>query len=231
MNCRAAGRELVGYLDGALSGAEHARVRGHLESCAACRKELEIYRQLTVSLAQMEPVAPPADLAARIRLQAARAGSREAIVRRMWGRAVLFFENILRPLAVPATGGVLTALVVFVFVVQSMLVGVPFGAVPNDLPTSFLQPARLEGLAPFPYPGITSSGERTDANVLLLEATLNAQGQVVYYHILAGPSDAVVRRQIDQVLLFSRFRPQMMFGRPSSGGRVILSFSEIRVKG
>ena len=231
MNCRAAGRKLCGYLDGALSGKEHVRVSKHLESCAACQKELELYRLLAVNMAQMEPVAPPADLAARIRLEAARAVGREGFVRRLGSRADLVFQNILRPLAVPATGGVLTALIVFVFLVQSLLVGVPIGAVPNDLPTSLFQPARLESLAPFPFPGITTSGGRSDANVLVLEATLNAQGQVVYYHILAGPTDVAVQRQIDQVLLFSRFRPQLTFGRPSSGGRVILSFSEIRVKG
>jgi hypothetical protein len=33
------------------------------------------------------------------------------------------------------------------------------------------------------------------------------------------------------VVLFSRFRPQMNFGRPTSGGRVVLSFSRIRVHG
>jgi hypothetical protein len=33
------------------------------------------------------------------------------------------------------------------------------------------------------------------------------------------------------VLLFSRFRPMMSFGRPTSGGHVVLSFSEVRVKG
>jgi len=60
---------------------------------------------------------------------------------------------------------------------------------------------------------------------------VNAQGEMVNYHILAGPTDLAVRRQLEQVLLFSRFRPQMSFGRPTPGGRVVLSFSEIRVKG
>jgi hypothetical protein len=40
-----------------------------------------------------------------------------------------------------------------------------------------------------------------------------------------------VQRELDQVLFFSRFRPQMSFGRPTSGGHVILSFSQIRVRG
>ncbi|MFY9528411.1 MAG: anti-sigma factor [Candidatus Acidiferrales bacterium] len=231
MNCRSVSRRLAGYLDGAISGREHALVREHLEFCELCREDLERYRRLAVCLAQLEPAVAPADLAVRIRLGAARAEGRAAKMRQTWGRALLVFQNILKPLAVPATGGVLTAVMVFVFVVQSMLVGMPFGVVPNDLPTSLMQPARLEKLAPFPVPGITTSGGGSDAGVLLVEATLNAEGQVVNYDILAGPNDASVRRQIDQVLLFSRFRPQLSFGRPMAGGRVMLSFSEIRVKG
>jgi hypothetical protein len=231
MNCRSVGRRLAGYLDGAISGREHALVREHLEFCELCRQDLEGYRRLAVCLAQLKPAAPPTDLAVRIRLGAARAEGRATQMRQAWGRVLLVFQNILKPLAVPATGGVLTAVMVFVFVVQSMLVGMPFGFVPNDLPTSLMQPARLEKLAPFPVPGITTSGGGSDAGVLLVEATLNAEGQVVNYNILAGPDDASVRRQIDQVLLFSRFRPQLSFGRPMAGGRVMLSFSEIRVKG
>jgi hypothetical protein len=41
----------------------------------------------------------------------------------------------------------------------------------------------------------------------------------------------VVQRQIDQLLMFSRFRPQLSFGRPMGGGRVLLSFSEVHVRG
>jgi hypothetical protein len=231
VNCRTVGRRLAGYIDGAISGREHALVREHLRICELCREDLERYRRLAVCLAQLEPAAPPADLAVRIRLGAAHAERRMTAIRQAWNRVLLVFENILEPLAVPATGGVLTAVMVFVFVVQSMLVGMPFGVVPNDLPTSLMQPARLEKLAPFPVPGITTSGGGPDAGVLLVEAMLNAEGQVVNYNILIGPDDASVRRQIDQVLLFSRFRPQLSFGRPMAGGRVMLSFSEIRVKG
>jgi hypothetical protein len=53
----------------------------------------------------------------------------------------------------------------------------------------------------------------------------------VDYRILSGPSDAAVRHQLDQVLLFSRFRPSMSFGRPMAGGRVVMSFSAVNVKG
>ncbi len=232
MTCWRIRRKLPGYLDGALGSEEHALVREHLEFCADCQRELERYRKLSMLMSRVERAAPPADLAVRVSVavsQVRASGGWRGGLKRLTSPAHVILENILEPLALPATGGVAAALLVFAVVYQMFLVGVPLGAVPNDLPTNLLQPARLESLAPFSVP-VLQEGQ-TGPHALLVEATVNAQGEVVNYQILAGPDDRVVRRQLDQVLLFSRFRPQMSFGRPTSGGRVVLSFSEVRVKG
>jgi hypothetical protein len=232
MNCRDARRSLPGYLDGAVRPRDRVRLRAHLEDCGNCRLELEQYRLLAGRVASLEPVRPPANLAMQIRIQASRNASSWTLVSRVWARLLLASRNMLEPLAVPATGGVLTAVAVFVLVTQSMLVGMPIGGVAaNDLPLNLVQPAQLESLAPFPVPGMNETDGRANPDALLLEATLNARGEVVYYKILSGPTDAAVKHQIDQVLLFSRFRPQVGFGRPMDGGRVLLNFSEVRVRG
>ena len=232
MNCREAGRRLPGYLDGAIESREHARLREHLELCSDCRAQLERYQQLSACLAQLQPIDPPSELAARIRVQASHSVSPWTGFMQVWTRALLNFENLLKPLAVPATGGILTALVAFVLVVQNVLVGVPLGGVvADDLPLNLVQPARLESMAPFAIPGVTIAEGRSESGLLLVEATLNAQGQAVSFKILSGPQDAAVRHQLDQLLLFSRFRPQLSFGMPMPGGRVLLSFSEVRVRG
>jgi anti-sigma factor RsiW len=232
MNCREAERHLPGYVDGANDSKDHARVRGHLENCGDCREQLERYRRLAVCLASLEPVEVPEDLAVRIRIQAAQVRPEITFGRRMWMRGVMVFENILEPFAVPATGGILTALVVFVLVVQNMMMGVPLGrTVPNDLPLTFIRPARLESLASFPMPGIVATEGEHDTGALVLEATLDSRGDVVSYKILSGPDNPAVHRQVDQVLLFSRFQPELSFGRPTNGGRVILGLSEVRVRG
>jgi putative zinc finger protein len=231
MNCLEIRQQLPGYLDGASRSREHARVREHLDLCEDCREELQRYRRLSVSLGQLEPVAPPPDLAAKIRVHVYQERAARKRSRTFFARARLVFEDILQPLAVPATGGVLAAVLVFVLVGQNVMGGIPFGAVPNDLPTSLFQPARLESMAPFSVPGISVNSDRPGGGVLMIEATLDAQGEVVGYEILSGPDNAAVRHQLDQVLLFSRFRPQLDFGRPIAGGRVMLLFSEVSVKG
>jgi hypothetical protein len=234
MTCRDTEQRLAGYLDGAISSRDHGRVREHLGACSACRVQLAHYQRLATCLANVEPSAPPADLAVRIRVNVDAAQSRTFAgnARRVWSRALMTFENIFRPLAVPATGGVLTALVVFVLLVQNILVGVPLGGVvANDLPLNLVHPARLESLAPFPMPGVIAKEGHPTSGALLLEATLNAQGQVVSYRIISGPTDSAVSHQLDQLLLFSRFSPRVSFGLPTAGGRVLLSFSEVRVQG
>jgi hypothetical protein len=229
MNCYEAAQRLPGYLDGAVHTGDRALLRDHLASCEDCRNELERYRVVASYLANVEACVPPPGLALQIRVRASQLEEGWLL---QWGsRAKLFFRNILEPLAVPATGGLLTALGVFVLVVQNILVGVPLGgAVPNDLPLNLVQPARLEKLAPFPIPGVRSTEEHADSAGLMLEAKLNAQGQVVCYRILSGPNDSLAQRQVEQLLLFSRFRPEVSFGRPRAG-RVFLNFSEVRVRG
>ena len=230
MNCREALRDLPGYLDGAIPSPAHIRLSEHLDLCAACRVELQRFRRLAVCMANLQPVAAPPDLATRIRVRASQTRSIWSGMQHALERVKLVCKNILEPLAVPATGGIITALVVFVLLVQNTMVGVPLGSVPDDLPLNLVQPARVESLAPFAVRGLVASdGDPTGA--LMIEATLNAQGDVVSYRILSGPNDAAVRRQIDQVLVFSRFRPRLSFGLPTDGGHVMIGFSEVRVHG
>jgi len=232
MNCQDAQRRIPGYFDGAINASDHVRLCEHLRRCGDCREELEQYRLLTWHLASLEPVKAPADLAVRIRINALERPSRWSAASRLWTRTVLAFQNIFEPLAVPATGGILTALVVFAFVVRSMVGGIPMGRpVPNDQPLNLVQPASLEQLAPFPETAIMDATDNGNAGGLVLEATLNAQGEVLYYKILSGPHTTAVQKQIDEILLFSRFRPQLNFGQPTSGGHVFLSFDQVRVRG
>ena len=58
------GDALSALLDGELEAAEAAEVRAHVETCTACRAELDVLRDTRVRLRSLEAVAPPADFAA-----------------------------------------------------------------------------------------------------------------------------------------------------------------------
>jgi hypothetical protein len=240
MNCAETRDLLPGYLDGALPARRsrgqqpHERLGRHLEACASCRLELQRYRELSRIIAGMRRAEPPAELGVAIRVAVSRVratGGFGGRVGRWVGRLELLLDNILEPLAVPATGGLLAALLVFGIISQVLGVGTPLRAANADSPTNLLQPARLLMLAGFETASLSQADLAGEQHGLLVEATVNAEGQAVDYRVLSGQVDEIMRRQLDQVVLFSRFRPQMNFGRPTSGGRVVLSFSQIRVRG
>lgn len=236
MTCKDVRGKLPGYLDGALASAVRAGVHEHLEVCAECRRGLDRYEKLMRALSQTVASKPPEDLAVRIRVAVAQARETQgfgAWLATWRTRAGLMLEHGFKPLALPATGGFVSAMLVFVLVLQLIVPGITVQAVPNDVPINLLRPAELISLSGFPGPW---APERSDVDLgiphgLLVDVIVDANGQMVSYQILSGPDDPSVRRQLDQLLLFSRFRPMMSFGRPTGGGHVVLSFSEVRVKG
>ena len=240
MKCTTVRTKLPGYLDDALTGAarvqERVQVRQHLDECSVCRAELQRFRRMSVMLSRVPKNAPPADLAVRIKVAVAQAQPTPTWAtrfRKIRDRADILLDNVFRPLTVPATGGFLSAALIFVLVFQMIAPGITVGAVENDVPINLMHPAELISLSDYPQ---AWAPEKHDTELslphgLLLDVTVNAQGQMVDYQILAGPDSVDLRHQLDQMLLFSRFSPMLSFGRPTSGGHVILSFSAIHVRG
>ena len=106
-------------------------------------------------------------------------------------------------------------------------------AVQDDVQLNLMRPAELVSLSDYPQ---TWAPEQHDMELslphgLLVDVTVDARGQMTDYQILSGPTSVELRHQLDQMLLFSRFSPMLSFGRPTSGGHVILSFSAVRVRG
>jgi hypothetical protein len=240
MKCTTVRTKLAGYLDDALtsstSPAERAQIGQHLNGCAVCRAELQRFRKLAVLLSRVPKAVPPADLIVRIKVAASQAQQSQNWANRLQrvkDRFDIIVDHVFRPLTVPATGGVFSAVVVFALVLQLMVPGIVVKAVPNDVPLNILRPAELLSLSEYPQ---SWSSEQHEPELSLPQGlqvyvTVDARGQMMDYEILSGPTSPELRRQLDQLLLFSRFRPMMSFGRPMAGGHVVLSFSAIHVRG
>src|SRR5262249_12622982 len=140
----------------------------------------------------------------------------------------LVIDNVLRPVAVPAMGGLVTALLVFALVLPVYSRVHPLSDGTDAALPALFEPARLEVLAGFP---VTMSDSANGSDLLLVQAEVGTVGSIIDYQILSGPTDVSTRRQLDQLLMFSRFRPSRSFGRPIAGGRVMMSFSAVNVHG
>jgi hypothetical protein len=240
MKCDTVRTKLAGYLDDAVTGAarveERIEIREHLEGCTVCRAELQKFRKLAVLLSRMPKSLPPSDLAVRIKVAAAQAQHSHdwpSRLRSMKDRAEILIDNVFRPLTLPATGGFFSAILVFVLVFQMIVPGITVRAVQNDVALNLMRPAELLTLTDYPQ---SWSQDQSDLELslphgLLIDVTVDAHGQMTDYQILSGPDSVELRRQLDQMLLFSRFSPMLSFGRPTAGGHVVLSFSAVHVRG
>jgi len=238
MTCDKVHRRLAGYLDdGNVSGtrcSERVAIRQHLENCEDCREELQRYRKMAVLMSRVPRAMPPADLAVKIKVAVSQAQGTQDW-RGRWqhikDRAEILLDNVFRPLTVPATGGFFSAIVIFVFVLHIIMPGITVQADPNDIPTGLLQPAELISLSDMPATPLMQHPDVQLTHDLLVDVVVDAQGEMSTYDIIVGPDTPDVRHQLDQVLLFSRFRPMLSFGRPTPGGHVVLSFNAVHVRG
>ena len=207
------------YLDSAVTGMEMHAISDHMGDCAECRseyKKLENTR-LIVSALGRRPV--PADLSLKIKLSLSRQKSRNwRSVLRVYA---LRLEDTLNAFMVPATAGVLSAVIFF-----GALIGffhVPASASGDVIPASFLtSPAR-------PQSSFDDSGlDLTSPLVVWVYA--DASGKVQNYEIVSGPDNEKVRSQLNRKFLFTNFSPAYELGKRVAGSAII-SISRISVKG
>jgi hypothetical protein len=223
LQCPQAKRLFSPYLDGAVTGTEMFALEHHLLECGACDREYQALRRTQQLLVMVKRPKVPADLGLKLRL----AISREAAHARRppFEGLKVRLENILEAFMVPVTAGFLSALIIFgiamvYFVAPSML------RADNDVPLVMVNTAPELQASAF---GMTL--DTIDADSLVIEAYVDANGRVQDYRILSDPSDSKeVLPQVKRMLIFTTFRPALSMGRPTSS-RAVLSFSKISVKG
>jgi hypothetical protein len=225
MKCAEYKRLFSPYLDGHVSGAEMHALQRHMQECNGCAREYEeIQRtlQLIVALNKAKTKAP-ADLPLRLRLAISRE-SKQARRRRFEG-AMVRLSNALNAFMVPATAGVVSAVLTF-----GLLLG--FFALPQQLRASSSDVPLMLYTGPQLQQSVfgTSLGSMGDDSVVI-EAYVDANGRVEDYRILSQSEDAkAALPQVKNLLIFTTFRPALSMGVPTAG-RAVISFSKISVKG
>jgi hypothetical protein len=202
------------YLDGVCDPQVLKSIRFHLDYCGPCRRELEEWQTMQSDLRGLTRFQVPAELALRLRVKVSHALHKNLLERlRVW------MDNALQPMLLPASGGVLAAMVCFCLIMGSLVV--PATTTP-DVPLAFVTPPRVRDLPPFDF----NTG---DAPVVVL-TRVDAGGRAMGYRVLSGGSTPELLHQLDRVIYFSNFQPATWFGRPTDG-QVVLSLRRITVRG
>jgi predicted anti-sigma-YlaC factor YlaD len=215
MDCKQAKSMFSTYLDGAVSGREMRAISVHLEGCGACRSSYLSLQRTQAMLSSLGTRRAPRDLQLRLKIAIQQERSRSAA--RTLQNLGLRMEHALNNFMLPATAGLVTAVIMF---------GVLIGCfarpqVGNDIPTSLYTPPRLSA-GPYEIQGIDGP--------VLIEASVDPTGRVQDYRIVSGHDSGKLRVKIDNALIFTTFEPARAFGQPSSG-HVMLAFSTVNVKG
>jgi len=207
------------YLDDLCTPEVRKSLRFHLRYCEACREELEGWQSMQADLQSLPRRRVPADLALRLRVRMSQEMSRRPLT-----ELRIRLENLLKPLLIPATGGVLTAVISF-----CMIMGAGVAPATNipDVPVDIVTPPRVEALAPADFP--------SDENPVLLVARIDAKGRATGYRMISGQLSPELMQHLDRMIYFSAFQPATTFrgsflGR-ASDGQVVLSLRKITVRG
>lgn len=222
----------------AISLQERAAFYSHIRECSQCDLRSRQHLLVRNALKSLPETRMPSDLTVRLRTVAAReraaksaaaadhCGSRKSrfpeiwFSEASWTRLKLNFQDVMRPLAVPLATGICSAIVLFSMLVPNLTMeqkGRP------DVPTVLSTKATVKNMAPLGF-----SGEA------VVDLIVDGNGRAIDYSIVSevGVDKEVLRRSIENTLLFTVFTPGTTFGQPMPG-RIRLTFrnSVIDVRG
>ncbi len=224
MNCNRVVKSLSMFLDGLLPESDRRAVSRHLGNCRECLGRCEDLRGVRASLRELPAVAAPANLMSQLQVMASheiarRQGERDfsSGFRRWVTRAGITVNDLMRPLALPAAGGVLSSVVFFVMLVDTFA----FQQVKNDIPLGINTQATVDELSPFGFSG-------RDVTV---ELNIDKDGHFSSYSVAHGTFTRDDMKQLGNLILFTTFAPATASGQPISGKVLVRSPHHINVRG
>jgi len=140
MTCSSVKRRSTDYVDGRLRESELARVDAHLAKCEGCGLQIDEIRAVRSTLQGLPKAVAPSDLGVRLRVRASQerrfliesGGSHLLRIWRLWK---LRMDELMRPVTIPATGGVFSS--VLLFGALALTIGSTARGVAYDVPVIY----------------------------------------------------------------------------------------------
>jgi hypothetical protein len=226
MNCRTVLNSLSEHLDGCLPSQHRQRVLQHLDGCPSCKVQFQQLSRVRDAIGKLPVAVPPAHLNSALRVMASQERDRRLArihpFRHIAVRFQLWADNLMRPLALPFAGGLLSAVLLFGMLVPTF--SFSFQRFGDDVPVALFTAPTLKLQCPFSYP----------VEDMAVEVLVDGQGRVVDYTITEGPDlpmSSALRRAIESNLLYTQFTPATAFGQPRYGkAQVKFTRTDVTVK-
>jgi hypothetical protein len=238
MSCESVQERVSLFLDSMLIEGEQAEIAVHLKSCTRCQAHLQSFTKMRAALRSLDRPPIPAVVAMQLRVLAShermRQLSRASLPSRLryWTeRMELLFENLMRPVALPFAGGVLSAMLLFGMLVPNLsfvhnfrddlLLATssdPEGRLVESLPSDGSPTWWWTGTSPEPRLGSVSASGAPDETVL--ELIIDETGRVADYSV---SNNGPLTPEMQSIILFSRFTPATLNGR-TTWGKMFVTF-------
>jgi hypothetical protein len=222
MNCDKVRKVLPAIPD--LGRAALGRVNEHLARCRDCSTYARELGEMRASLRSLPPAAPPPRLLTQLRVMASRErlrylsrGTLTAMAHFRAAQLHLFFDNLMRPLAIPFAGGLVSAVFLFTMLAPALQLG---PRTHNDVLLSGLFAQSQASFAELPPFGFSDDD-------VVVQVTLDRDGSVIDYSI-PNNLNSKLRNDIANMILFTRFEPATQFGMPIAG-KILVSFRRDKI--
>ena len=224
MSCENVQERISLLLDCNLPAADREYVLAHLDACGKCGERFESMQSMRASLRDMARPRVPAALATQLRVLASHERARligrknlSARVARWVTTTRLTFDNMMRPFAVPVTGGLMSSLVMFSLLVPSLSFPhnhsyePPLAVAETDVqwgdPDGKIVGATADHARLLPGSAVIYGNE------VSLTLLIDERGRVQDYYLSGGE----LTEEMTSLILLSQFTPATVNGQPRWG--------------
>jgi hypothetical protein len=224
INCKSVRSALWDYATATLDETDRLLVDSHLRECRECELHRKEVRSLRTGLKSLPGRSGSPMLGTRLQVIASRERARHALRRdlaarltEVRSRAKLIFDNLLRPIAVPAAGGVLASFLCFGAIVDTLHVHPEWQ---NDIPVGLYTQVTIDDVSPFSVNG----------QDVMVQLTIDQDGSVSGWEVPQGTASPDEMREIGNLVLYSSFSPATAFGQKVTG-KILVNIHHINIRG
>lgn len=226
LNCKSVRETLWDYMAGSLGETDRILVDSHLRDCRECYLHRAETRSLRAGLKSLPSLNLSPLLLTKLRVVASRERSRQALRRNLAARFAefrsrmkLMFDNLLKPIAVPAAGGMLASFLCFGMIVDTLQVHPEWQ---NDIPVGLYTQVALDDVSPFSCAG----------KDVIVQLTIDQDGTVTDFEVPQGQGSGSPEemREIGNLVLYSSFVPATAFGQRVTG-KILVNIHHINIRG